>query len=102
MFYVPIAQPRQQLYTLIHVKAKGQGQQQITILEFSSLVILQILPPSTLTETPLSSGIHLWWLLQFLFLSPAIFMAFLGDRYGFSPMTQGNFYCTPLSPQPQT
>lgn len=29
-------------------------------------------------------------------------MAFLGDRYGFSPTTQGNFYYTPPPPQPQT
>ena len=36
MFYVPIARPRQQLYTAIHSNAKGQGQQQITIPEFSS------------------------------------------------------------------
>ena len=97
MFYVPITLPRQQLYTLIHVKAKGQGQQQITIPKFSSPEVLQILPPLELVE-----GSHPWWLLHFLYLILAIFMTFLGDRYGFSPMTQGNFYYAPPTPQPQT
>jgi len=102
MFYVPIARPHQQLYTPIHGNAKGQGQQLITISEFSSLEILQILPPSALVEVPPPSGSHPWWLLLFLYLSLAIFMAFLGDHYEFSPTTQGNFYYAPPPPQPQT
>ena len=32
----------------------------------------------------------------------SIFMAFLGDLYGFSPTTQCNFYYAPPSLQPQT
>ena len=68
MFYVPITQPCQQLYTPIHGDTEWQGQQQITIPEFSSLEVLQILPPPTLVEASLPLGSHPWWLVAPFFV----------------------------------
>nr|POE52340.1 putative glycosyltransferase [Quercus suber] len=91
MFYIPVARPRQQ----IHGNAEGQHQQQITM---PSPEVLPILPPPAVVEDPPPPGSRPWWLVHFLYLSLAILMAFLGDRYGFSPTS----YYAPPPPQPQT
>lgn len=93
MFYIPVARPRQQ----IHGNAGDQHQQQQQIT-MPSPEVLQILPPPAVVEDPPPPGSRPWWLVHFLYLSLAILMAILGNRYGFSPTS----YYAPPPPQPQT
>ena len=91
MFYIPVARPRQQ----IHGNGEGPHQQQITM---PSPEVLQLLPPPAVVEDPPPPGSRPWWLVHFMYLSLAILMAFLGNRFGFSPTS---YYAPPPS-QPQT